>query len=286
MASSNEMSTKGDASFQAGHYEESNVWFGVREHGMGSIMNGLAAHKGVRVFGGTFLTFSDYMKGAIRLAALTEAPVIYVFTHDSVGLGEDGPTHQPIEQVAALRIIPNLITIRPADANETIQAWRVAIERKKGPVALILSRQKLPVIDQDKFPSATNVEKGAYILKDAGDEHPQLILIATGSEVSLALAAQEKLVADGLSVRVVSMPSWELFEKQDASYKERVLPKATKKRLSIEALSPFGWEKYTGDEGKVLGINRFGESGKGEEVLEALGFSVANVVNEAKKLLS
>jgi len=285
LASSNEMSTKGDASFQPGHYEESNVWFGVREHGMGAIMNGLAAHKGVRVFGGTFLTFSDYMKGAIRLAALTEAPVVYVFTHDSVGLGEDGPTHQPIEQVAALRIIPNLVTIRPADANETIQAWRVAMERKKGPVALILSRQKLPVIDQDKFPSATNVEKGAYVLKDSGEGKPQLILIATGSEVSLALAAQEKLAADKINVRVVSMPSWELFEKQDAAYKESVLPKASKKRLSIEALSPFGWEKYTGDEGKVLGINRFGESGKGEDVLEALGFSVDNVVKEARKLL-
>ena len=286
LASSNEMSTKGDASFQPGHYEESNIWFGVREHGMGSIMNGLAAHKGVRVFGGTFLTFSDYMKGAIRLAALTEAPVIYVFTHDSVGLGEDGPTHQPIEQVAALRIIPNLVTIRPADANETIQAWRVALEREKGPVALILSRQKLPVIDQDKFPSATNVEKGAYVLKDSGEGNTPLILIATGSEVSLALAAQEKLAAEKINVRVVSMPSWELFEKQDAAYKDSVLPKASKKRLSIEALSPFGWEKYVGDEGKILGINRFGESGKGEEVLEALGFSVDNVVKEAKALLN
>ncbi len=286
LASSNEMSTKDDASFQPGHYEESNIWFGVREHGMGSIMNGLAAHKGVRVFGGTFLTFSDYMKGAIRLAALTEAPVIYVFTHDSVGLGEDGPTHQPIEQVAALRIIPNLVTIRPADANETIQAWRVALEREKGPVALILSRQKLPVIDQDKFPSATNVEKGAYVLKDSGEGNTPLILIATGSEVSLALAAQEKLAAEKINVRVVSMPSWELFEKQDAAYKESVLPKASKKRLSIEALSPFGWEKYVGDEGKILGINRFGESGKGEEVLEALGFSVDNVVKEAKALLN
>ncbi|PZR41521.1 MAG: transketolase [Azospira oryzae] len=286
LASSNEMSTKGDASFQPGHYEESNIWFGVREHGMASIMNGLAAHKGVRVFGGTFLTFSDYMKGAIRLAALTEAPVIYVFTHDSVGLGEDGPTHQPIEQVAALRIIPNLVTIRPADANETIQAWRVALEREKGPVALILSRQKLPVIDQDKFPSAKNVEKGAYVLKDSGEGNTPLILIATGSEVSLALAAQEKLAAEKINVRVVSMPSWELFEKQDAAYKESVLPKASKKRLSIEALSPFGWEKYVGDEGKILGINRFGESGKGEEVLEALGFSVDNVVKEAKALLN
>lgn len=285
LASSNEMPTKGDISFQPGHYEENNIWFGVREHGMGSIMNGMAAHKGVRAYGGTFLNFSDYMKGAIRLAALTEAPVVYVFTHDSVGLGEDGPTHQPIEQVAALRIVPNLVTIRPADANETVQAWRIALEREKGPVALILSRQKLPVIDQTKYASATNVEKGAYVLNDA--EGPlQVILIATGSEVSLAMEAQEALKKEKINARVVSMPSWELFEKQSKEYKDSVLPKATKKRMSIEALTPFGWDKYVGDEGVVLGINRFGESAPGEEVLKELGFSVENVVRLVKTMIS
>ncbi|WPV66557.1 transketolase [Chitinophaga sp. LS1] len=284
LASSNDMPLDSKLSFQPDHYEETNIWFGVREHGMGSILNGMAAHKGVRVYGGTFLTFSDYMKGSIRLAALTKAPVIYIFTHDSVGLGEDGPTHQPVEQVAALRVVPNLVTIRPGDANETVHAWRLALERKEGPVALILSRQKLPVLDQSKFPSAENVKKGAYVLQDNGEEL-QLILIATGSEVSLALAAQEQLSKEGISSRVVSMPSWELFEEQDAAYKESVLPKKLVKRISIEALTPFGWDKYVGTEGKVLGINRFGESGPGEEVLKELGFSVENVVAEAKKLI-
>lgn len=285
LASSNEMPLETNLSFQPGHYEEPNIWFGVREHGMGAILNGMAAHKGVRVYGGTFLTFSDYMKGSIRLAALTEAPVIYVFTHDSIGLGEDGPTHQPIEHAAALRIIPNLVTIRPADANETIQAWQFALERKKGPVALLLCRQKLPVIDQERYASAKNLYKGAYILKDNG-EKPQIILIATGSEVSLALSSQEQLFQEGITARVVSMPSWELFEKQDITYKESVLPSNIKKRLSIEALTTFGWDKYIGSEGKAIGIERFGESGPGEEVLKFFGFTTENVITEAKKLLS
>jgi transketolase len=284
LASSNEMPTSIDASFQPGHYANSNIWFGVREHGMGAILNGMAAHKGVRVFGGTFMTFSDYMRGAIRLAALTEAPVVYVFTHDSVALGEDGPTHQPIEHAAALRIIPNLVTIRPADANETAQAWRFALERKQGPVAMLLSRQKLPVLDQDKFPSAANLDKGAYVLRDTGDQ-PQLLLMATGSEVSLILEVQEALQKENIATRVVSMPSWELFEGQDAAYKESVLPAAITKRISVEALSPFGWDKYVGPQGKVIGINRFGESGPGEEVLKALGISVEHVLAEAKSLL-
>ncbi|MBA4166237.1 MAG: transketolase, partial [Chitinophagaceae bacterium] len=285
LASSNEMPTKGDLSFQPGHYEENNIWFGVREHGMGAIMNGMAAHKGVRAYGGTFLNFCDYMKGAIRLAALTEAPVIYVFTHDSVGLGEDGPTHQPIEQVASLRVVPNLITFRPADANETIHAWRLALEREKGPVALILSRQKLPVIDQQKYAPASNVEKGAYILSEAEGE-AQMILLATGSEVSLAIEAQEALKKENITARVVSMPSWELFEIQPAEYREKVLPKSIKKRLSIEALSPFGWDRYVGAEGTILGINRFGESGPGEEVMKEFGFSVENVVKLSKELMA
>ncbi len=285
LASSNEMPTKPDISFQPGHYEQNNIWFGVREHGMGAILNGMAAHKGVRAYGGTFLNFADYMKGAIRLAALTEAPVVYVFTHDSIGLGEDGPTHQPVEQVASLRVVPNLVTFRPADANETIQAWKLALEREKGPAALILSRQKLPVLDQEKYAPATNVEKGAYILSEAqGDV--QLILIATGSEVSLALEAQEALKKENIAARVVSMPSWELFDKQPAEYKEKVLPKKIVKRLSIEALTTFGWERYVGTEGMSLGVNKFGESAPGDEVMKAYGFSVENVVKLSKELLA
>ena len=285
LASSNEMPVKGDLSFQPDHYDEPNVWFGVREHAMGGALNGMAAHHGLKVYGGTFLTFSDYMKASIRLAALSHQPVVYFFTHDSIGLGEDGPTHQPIEHVAALRAIPNMVTIRPGDANETVQAVKIAMERKDGPVALILSRQKLPTIDQQKFPSAENVSKGAYILKEA-EGNIQLILIATGSELFLALETSELLMKDGIGARVVSMPSWELFEKQPDDYKKKIFPKEITKRLSIEALSPFGWDKYTGSEGKVLGINRFGESGVGEEVMKIFGFTSENIVAEAKQLLS
>jgi transketolase len=284
LASSNEMPVKGDLSFQPGHYDEPNIWFGVREHAMGGALNGMAAHTGLKVYGGTFLTFSDYMKGSIRLAALSHQPVIYFFTHDSIGLGEDGPTHQPVEHVAALRAIPNMITIRPGDANETVHAVRIAIQRKDGPVALILSRQKLPTVDQEKFPSAENVEKGAYIFKE-GTGKIQLILIATGSELFLALEAGELLNKEGISVRVVSMPSWELFEKQSDAYRKNIFPKEITKRLSIEALSPFGWDKYAGSEGKILGINRFGESGPGEEVMQIFGFTIENIVAEAKKLI-
>jgi transketolase len=285
LASSNEMPVNGEISFQPGHYAENNIWFGVREHGMGTILNGMAAHKGLKVYGGTFLTFSDYMKGAIRLAALSHQPVVYVFTHDSIALGEDGPTHQPIEHVAALRAIPNMVTIRPGDANETVEACRIAMERKDGPVALILSRQKIPVIDQDKYPAAAEyVEKGAYILKEA-DAEIQLILIATGSELFITLEAGELLNKEGISTRVVSMPSWELFEKQEENYKKNIFPPEIKLRLSVEALSPFGWEKYTGTEGKIMGINRFGESGAGEAVLKAFGFTIENIVQESKKLL-
>ena len=285
LASSNEMPTKGEVSFQPGHYAHRNIWFGVREHGMGSILNGMAAHKGVRVYGGTFLTFSDYMRGAIRLAALTEAPVTYVFTHDSIGLGEDGPTHQPIEQVAALRAIPNLTVIRPGDANETVEAWRVAVQRQKGPVALILSRQKLPTLDRSRYAPARNVEKGAYILGDA-DGTPELILIATGSELQLVVGAQEVLGKEGIRVRVVSMPSWELFEKQDQAYKDQVFPPSVRRRLAVEAGSPMGWHQYTTTEGDVIGMTRFGESGPGEEVMKAFGFTVENVCTRARALLS
>jgi transketolase len=285
LASSNDMPLKGDVSFQPDHYEESNIWFGVREHGMGAALNGMAAHDGLKVYGGTFLTFSDYMKGSIRLAALSHKAVTYIFTHDSIGLGEDGPTHQPIEHVAALRAIPNMITIRPGDANETVHAWKIAMQRKDGPVALILCRQKLPIIDQEKFPSAENVDKGAYILQE-GKGTLQLILIATGSELSITKEAGELLNNEGISARVVSMPSWELFEKQSEDYKKSIFPKEITKRLSVEALSPFGWEKYTGTDGKILGINRFGESAPGEEVMKLFGFTAENIVAEAKKLIS
>lgn len=285
LATSNEMPTKGEISFQPGRYQDNNLWFGVREHAMGSALNGMSQHGGVRVYGGTFLTFSDYMRGAIRLTALAESSVTFVFTHDSIALGEDGPTHQPIEQVVALRSIPNLIVIRPADANETAHAWRVSLQQPKSPVALILSRQKLPIIDQSKYASASNVEKGAYILSEAHTGTPDLILIATGSEVSLAMQAQEQLKNEGIAARVVSMPSWELFDQQDRSYRETVLPPSVRKRVSIEAGSPLGWDKYVTDEGTIIGINRFGESGPAEIILPEFGFSAENVVAKAKALL-
>ncbi|MBC8083521.1 MAG: transketolase [Hymenobacter sp.] len=287
LASSNEMPTGGDASFQPGHYGNSNIWFGVREHAMGGILNGMSHHAGLRVYGGTFLTFSDYMRGAIRLTALAESAVTFVFTHDSIGLGEDGPTHQPVEQVLALRTIPNIIVLRPGDANETVEAWRVAMTKPKSPVVLILSRQKLPTLDQSKYGSArTGVAKGAYVVSEADGGTPQLILIGTGSELSLAMQAQAELRQQGVAARVVSMPSWELFEQQDQAYQEQVLPPTVRKRISMEAGSPIGWHKYVTDEGTVIGMNRFGESGPGEAVMELFGFSVKNVVEKAHALLT
>ena len=285
LASSNEMPTKGEASFQPGSYDHSNIWFGVREHGMGSILNGMASHRGVRAYGGTFLTFSDYMRGSIRLAALTEAPVTYVFTHDSIAVGEDGPTHQPVEHITALRTIPNLTVIRPADANETVEAWRIALTRLKGPVALILTRQKLPTVDRNRYAAASNLAKGAYILSEA-EGTPDIILIATGSEVWLIVAAQEELKKENIQARVVSMPSWELFESQDQSYRDEVLPPALTKRLTVEAGITLAWHKYATTSGDVLGIDRFGESGPGDQVLAAFGFTVENVCNRARALLN
>ncbi len=283
LASSNEMPTKSDLSFQPGRYQERNIWFGVREHGMAAIMNGMVAKNGIKAYGGTFLTFSDYMRGAIRIAALTDAPVIYVFTHDSIGMGEDGPTHQSVEQVAALRAIPNLIVIRPGDANETIEAWRVAVASEKSPVALILSRQKMAVIDQDKYASARNLEKGAYIVSESKGE-AKMILVATGSELELAMIAQVELADAGIAARVVSMPSFELFERQPAAYQDEVFPAAIQKRISIEAGTTFGWHKYIGREGITIGIDQFGESAPGEELMKKYGFSVENVVSKAKEL--
>jgi transketolase len=285
LASSNETPKSGDISFQPGNYQNSSIWFGVREHAMGAIMNGIDAHGGTRVYGGTFLTFSDYMRGAIRLAALTHAPVTYIFTHDSIALGEDGPTHQSVEQVTGLRTVPNLTVIRPADANETLAGWRIAMTRNKGPVALILSRQKLPTLDQNIYPSASNVEKGAYILKDSEGE-PEIILIASGSEVKLVLGAQEQLTKEGVKVRVVSMPSWDLFDYQDEAYRESVLPAHITKRIAVEAGVTFGWYKYVGLNGEVIGIDTFGDSGEGEAVMKHFGFTVDNVYERAKALLS
>lgn len=286
LASSNEMPTGGDASFQPGSYEHNNIWFGVREHAMGGAMNGMAHHGGVRTYGGTFLTFSDYMRGAIRLTALAESAATFVFTHDSIGLGEDGPTHQPVEQVAALRTIPNIVVLRPADANETVESWRIAMTTPKSPVVLILSRQKLPTLDQEKYGSAREgVAKGAYILSEAEGGKPELILLATGSEVALVMQAQEKLQAQGVPTRVVSMPSWELFEKQDKAYRQQVLPSDVRKRVAVEAGSPMGWHKYATDEGTVIAMNRFGESGPGEAVMEYFGFTVENVVKQANWVL-
>ncbi|SOD83268.1 transketolase [Spirosoma fluviale] len=285
LASSNEMPTKGDISFQPGHYGNSNIWFGVREHAMGAALNGMAQHGGVHPYGGTFLNFSDYMRGAIRLTALAESSATFVFTHDSIGLGEDGPTHQPVEQVVSLRTIPNIIVLRPADANETVEAWRVALQQPKTPVVLILSRQKLPVLDQEKYGSARGLEKGAYILSEAEGGIPDLILIATGSEVSLVLEAQTELKKQGIRARVVSMPSWELFEKQDQAYHHEVLPPSVRKRLAVEMGSPIGWHKYVTDEGTTVSMNRFGLSGPAEEVMAYFGFTVDNVVKTAKTVL-
>ncbi|WP_369018260.1 transketolase [Thermatribacter velox] len=266
-------------------YEGRNIAFGVREHAMGAILNGIALHGGLIPFGATFFVFSDYMRPAVRIAALSKCKTIYVWTHDSVGVGEDGPTHQPVEHLASLRAVPNLVLIRPADANEVAQAWRVAIKHQGGPVGLVLTRQKLPIIDRKKYASAENLEKGAYVIADCAPEEPQIIIIATGSEVHLALEAYEKLSAEGIKVRVVSMPSWELFEAQSAEYKASVLPEKVKKRIAIEAGSTLGWHKYVGEEGIVIGIDRFGASAPGKEVLEKLGISTENLINKARELL-
>jgi transketolase len=285
LSPSTETLLKGFGSFQPGSYDGRNLHFGVREHGMGGVLNGLAHTGGIIPYGATFLIFSEYMRPSIRLAALMGIRPIYVFTHDSIGLGEDGPTHQPVEQLVSLRSIPNLTVIRPADANETAQAWKVALEHKGGPVAIVLTRQKLPIIDQTKYGSAEELVKGAYVLADGKGKNPDIILIATGSEVWLALGAREELAKEKIQARVVSMPSWELFERQPKEYRESVLPPAVRKRLAVEAGSPMGWHKYLGDEGDILGITKFGASAPGDVVLKEYGFTVANVVRRAKALL-
>ena len=271
-------------SFSAEHRDGRNFHFGIREHSMGAILNGMAVSGGFIPYGATFLIFSDYMRPPIRLAAISKFRTIVVYTHDSIGLGEDGTTHQPVEQLAALRAMPNLRVIRPGDANETAHAWRVAIEHTTGPVVLALTRQKIPVFDQGKYGSAAGLEKGAYILSESEGGKPQVILIGTGSEVSLCLQAQELLAKKSIAARVVSMPSWELFEKQDAAYRESVLPAAIRKRLSVEAASTMGWLKFVTDDGKSLGIERFGESAPAEEIFKEFGFTPENVAEMAAAL--
>ncbi|MBU5614764.1 transketolase [Geomonas azotofigens] len=261
-----------------------NVHFGVREHGMAAILNGMAAHGGTIPFGATFLTFSDYLRPALRLAALSGLKVVHVFTHDSIALGEDGPTHQPVEHLASLRAIPRLIVLRPCDANESAFAWRVALSANDRPVALVLSRQALPTLDRERYGAAEGVLRGGYVLADFEGEGPRLILIATGSEVALALRARLGLQEEGLAVRVVSLPSWELFEEQPAEYREAVLPREVPLRLAIEAGSPQGWHRYVGDAGAVLGVEGYGASAPGDRVLEEYGFTLENVRRLALRL--
>ena len=267
------------------NYAGRNIHFGVREHAMGATINGMAAHGGLIPFGSTFLIFSDYLRPSIRLAALMELGVIYVFTHDSIGLGEDGPTHQPVEQLAALRAIPRLIVIRPGDANETSVAWQIAIESRSCPVALVLSRQNVPTLERSQYASADGLRRGAYVLADAPGGRADIILIGTGSELSLVVAARERLAKQNIHARVVSMPSWELFDQQPEEYRATILPKSVPARLAVEAALPLGWHRYVGDNGDVVGIERFGASAPGNVVMEKLGFTVDHVVERATALL-
>src|SRR6266404_348661 len=283
---SNNTDIKDGGSFEAGQYDGRILHFGVREHAMGSTLTGISLNGGLIPYGGTFMTFSDYMRPAIRLAALSEVQVIYVFTHDSIGLGEDGPTHQPIEHLAALRAIPHLFVIRPADPAEVAEAWRIAILRRHAPTALALTRQKVGLIDRGRFAGAEGLRRGGYILAEAdGGVAAQLILIATGSEVSLALEAREKLQSEGIATRVVSMPCVELFEEQPENYRNQVLPPAVTARLAIEAGVRQGWDRYVGPQGDVICLNRFGASSPGDVAMRELGFNVENVLQHARELL-
>jgi transketolase len=284
LAPSNNTIIDSSDDFQKGNYGGRNIRFGVREHSMAAIMSGIALHKGFIPYGGTFLVFADYMKPSIRLASLMGLPVIYVFTHDSIAVGEDGPTHQPVEHLASLRIIPGLIVLRPADATETTEAWRQAIKINDRPVALILSRQKLPVLDRSRYAPAEELEKGAYILADS-DDAPKVILMATGSEVHIALSAREMLLKKGISARVVSMPSLELFEKTSQEYKDSVLLPEVKARIAVEAGHTMGWERYAGEKGAVIGIDRFGASAPGETLMEKFGFTAEAIVKRALDIL-
>lgn len=284
LSASNNTMVAAEKDFEPGQYEGRNIWFGVREFAMAAAMNGIQLHGGSHVYGGTFFVFTDYLRPAIRLAALQKVPVTYVLTHDSVAVGEDGPTHEPIEQLASVRCIPNVHVIRPADGNETVAAWKIAMTSTETPTILVLSRQNLPVLEGTLEHASDSVQKGAYVLSPQKGEQPSGILIATGSEVNLAVEAQAKLAEEGIDVSVVSMPSFDLFEKQSAEYKESVLPKAMTKRVAIEAAASFGWERYVGTEGKTITIDHFGASAPGGLVLEKFGFTPENVVNTYKSL--
>lgn len=284
LSASNNTMVAAEKDFEPGQYEGRNIWFGVREFAMAAAMNGIQLHGGSHVYGGTFFVFTDYLRPAIRLAALQKVPVTYVLTHDSVAVGEDGPTHEPIEQLASVRCIPNVHVIRPADGNETVAAWKIAMTSTETPTILVLSRQNLPVLEGTLEHASDSVQKGAYVLSPQKGEQPSGILIATGSEVNLAVEAQAKLAEEGIYVSVVSMPSFDLFEKQSAEYKESVLPKAVTKRVAIEAAASFGWERYVGTEGKTITIDHFGASAPGGLVLEKFGFTPENVVNTYKSL--
>ncbi len=284
LSASNNTMVAAEKDFEPGQYEGRNIWFGVREFAMAAAMNGIQLHGGSHVYGGTFFVFTDYLRPAIRLAALQKVPVTYVLTHDSVAVGEDGPTHEPIEQLASVRCIPNVHVIRPADGNETVAAWKIAMTSTETPTILVLSRQNLPVLEGTLEHASDSVQKGAYVLSPQKGEQPAGILIATGSEVNLAVEAQAKLAEEGIDVSVVSMPSFDLFEKQSAEYKESVLPKAVTKRVAIEAAASFGWERYVGTEGKTITIDHFGASAPGGLVLEKFGFTPENVVNTYKSL--
>jgi transketolase len=285
LAPSNQTLIKGEGDFQSEHFGSRNFHFGVREHGMGAILSGMALHGGLIPYGGTFLIFSDYMRPAIRLAALMHLRVIYVFTHDSIGLGEDGPTHQPVEQLAALRAIPNLTVLRPCDASETGEAWRFALTHKHGPVALVLTRQGVPALDRSVFAPAAGLKQGAYVLAEPAKGKPDLLLIASGSEVHIAIEAAKKLGQKGISSRLVSMPSWELFDRQPESYRRDVVAPEIKARIAIEAGRTPGWWRYVGEKGDVVGIDRFGASAPYKILYEKFGITADRVVEKALKLL-